>query len=142
MALPTLKSLGDCADYSNVVEPFLPQLYELPSKVVNVVTNGESLLNLYANTNPFISGFAFSVFLGGIFLIASEVNRNYSQVDRFWSLLPAFYNGHFALWAHLNNLPSQRVDLVLFWSVIWSVCPLSPARNFVRDLTLFLPRLD
>ncbi|KAI3336690.1 DUF1295-domain-containing protein [Xylariaceae sp. AK1471] len=119
MALPTLKSLDDCADYSKVIEPFLPQLYELPSNVFNTVTNGESLLDLYANTNPLVSGFAFSVFLGGIFLIASEVNRNYSQVDRFWSLLPAFYNGHFAVWAHLNNLPSQRVDLVLFWTVIW-----------------------
>ncbi|KAH8166178.1 hypothetical protein CIB48_g2070 [Xylaria polymorpha] len=120
MALPALKSLGDCAEYSKAVEPFLPQLYELPSNVLNTVTNGESLLNLYTNTNPLISGFAFSVFLGGIFWISSEFNRNYSQVDRFWSLLPAFYNAHFAAWTHLNGLPSQRVDLILFWSVIWS----------------------
>jgi hypothetical protein len=122
MALPTLKSLEDCADYSKVVEPFLPQLYELPSKVLNTVLHRESLLDLYTDTNPLISGFAFSVFIGGIFLVASEVNRNYSQVDRFWSLLPAFYNAHFAAWAHLNDLPSQRVDLVLFWSLLWSVC--------------------
>lgn len=122
MALPTIKSLGDCADYSIVIEPFLSQLYELPSNVLTTVTNGESLLNLYANTNPLISGFAFSLFLGGLFWIASEANRNYSQVDRFWSLLPAFYNAHFSAWMHLNNLPSQRVDLILFWSVIWSVC--------------------
>ncbi|RYC55585.1 hypothetical protein CHU98_g10617 [Xylaria longipes] len=120
MALPVIKSLEDCAAYSKVVEPFLPQLYELPSNVLNTVTNGESLLNLYTNTNPLVSGFAFSVFLGGIFWVASEVNRNYSQVDRFWSLLPAFYNAHFAAWTHLNDLPSQRVDLILFWSAIWS----------------------
>ncbi|KAI1115997.1 hypothetical protein F5Y14DRAFT_440242 [Nemania sp. NC0429] len=120
MALPTLQSLGDCADYSKVVEPFLPQLYELPSHVLSTLTDGGSLLDLYTNTNPLVSGFAFSIFLGGIFWIASEVNRNYSQVDRFWSLLPAFYNAHFCIWAHLNSLPSQRVDLILLWSVVWS----------------------
>ncbi|KAI8634729.1 DUF1295-domain-containing protein [Xylariaceae sp. FL1651] len=120
MAIPILKSLEDCADYSKTIEPFLPQLYELPSRILDTISNRESLLQLYTNTNPLISGFAFSVFLGGIFLIASEVNRNYSQVDRFWSLLPAFYNAHFATWAHLNGLPCQRVNLVLFWSVIWS----------------------
>ncbi|KAI1432933.1 DUF1295-domain-containing protein [Xylaria sp. CBS 124048] len=121
MALPTLKSLEDCADYAKTIEPFLSQLYELPSNVLSTVNNGESLLSLYMNTNPLISGFAFSLFLGGVFLIASEVNRNYSQVDRLWSLLPSFYNLHFAAWMHLNNLPSQRVDLVAFWSVIWSI---------------------
>ncbi|RWA12390.1 hypothetical protein EKO27_g2702 [Xylaria grammica] len=121
MALPAVKSLSDCTDYSKVVEPFLPQLYELPSNILSTLTSGESLLGLYASTNPLISGFAFSIFLGGIILIVSEVNRNYSQVDRLWSLLPTFYNVHFFAWTHLNNLPSQRVDLVLFWSVIWSV---------------------
>jgi steroid 5-alpha reductase family enzyme len=135
MALPIIQSLEDCAEYSKVVEPFLPQLYELPSNVLRVVTNGESLLNLYTSTNPLISGFAFSVFLGGIFWVASEVNRNYSQVDRFWSLLPAFYNAHFSVWAHLNGLPSQRVDLILFWSTVWSVRVLSPTRRYDRNLT-------
>ncbi|KAF2972131.1 hypothetical protein GQX73_g1484 [Xylaria multiplex] len=120
MALPVLKSLEDCADYSKVIEPFLSQLYELPSNVLSTVTSGGSLLSLYANTNPLVSGFAFSIFLGGIFWVASEANRNYSQVDRLWSLLPAFYIAHFSAWTHLNDLPSQRVDLVLFWSVIWS----------------------
>jgi hypothetical protein len=136
MALPTLKSLEDCADYSIVIEPFLSQLYELPSNVFTTVTNGQSLLDLYTNTNPLVSGFAFSVFIGGIFWVASEANRNYSQVDRFWSLLPAFYNAHFSAWVHLNNLPSQRVDLILFWSVIWSVCLLYPARDCIRSLNL------
>ncbi|KAI1170729.1 hypothetical protein F4777DRAFT_568185 [Nemania sp. FL0916] len=120
MALPVIHSLEDCADYSQVLEPFLPQLYGLPSDVVHAVTTGEPLVNLYANTNPLISGFAFSVLLGSIFWVASEVNRNYSQVDRFWSILPAIYNAHFSAWARLNSLPTQRVDLILLWSVIWS----------------------
>ncbi|KAI1384578.1 DUF1295-domain-containing protein [Hypoxylon trugodes] len=120
MALPWVNAFEDCADYSQVVEPYLPQLYELPRKIVDTVSNHDSLVELYKTTNPFISGLGFSIFLGAIFLVAAEVNRNYSQVDRMWSLLPTIYNAHFAAWSHLNNLPSQRVDLILLWSVIWS----------------------
>jgi hypothetical protein len=32
-ALPLVKTLSDCADYSKTVEPFLPQLYDLPYRV-------------------------------------------------------------------------------------------------------------
>lgn len=121
MALPSLKTLEDCAEYSKVVEPYLPQLYELPWQAYDAATSSDaSLLDLYKNTNPLISGFSFSVLLGAVFLVVSEINRNYSQVDRMWSLLPTVYNAHFALWSRLNNLPTQRVDLILLWSVVWS----------------------
>lgn len=122
MALPWVKTVEDCADYSRVVEPYLPQLYELPTKIVDTVLNRDSLLELYKTTNPLVSGLGFSIFLGAVFLVVSEINRNYSQVDRMWSLLPTVYNAHFAAWSHLNGLPSRRVDLVLLWSIIWSVC--------------------
>ncbi|RYP92669.1 hypothetical protein DL770_001182 [Monosporascus sp. CRB-9-2] len=121
MALPSLKTLEDCAEYSKVVEPYLPQLYELPWQAYDAATSSDaSLLDLYKNTNPLISGFSFSVLLGAVFLVVSEINRNYSQVDRMWSLLPTVYNAHFALWARLNNLPTRRVDLILLWSAVWS----------------------
>ncbi|KAI2612627.1 DUF1295-domain-containing protein [Hypoxylon fragiforme] len=120
MALPWVKTLEDCADYSQVVEPYLPQLYELPTKIVNAISSRDSLFELYKDTNPLLSGFSFSLFLGAIFLVVSEINRNYSQVDRLWSLLPTIYNAHFAVWSRLNGLPSRRVDLILFWSAIWS----------------------
>ncbi|KAH9898857.1 DUF1295-domain-containing protein [Xylariomycetidae sp. FL2044] len=120
MALPLVKTLEDCAEYSNAVEPYLSQLYELPRKVLETASSRASLLELYRDTNPFVSGLAFSIFLGAIFLVASELNRNYSQVDRLWSLLPAFYNAHFAAWSHINGRPSQRLDLVLLWSLAWS----------------------
>lgn len=127
MALPSLKTLEDCAEYSKVVEPYIQQLYDLPQGVYHAATNSHSpLLELYINTNPLISGFGFSLFLGSVFLVVSEANRNYSQVDRMWSLLPTIYNAHFAIWAHLNKLPSQRVDLILLWSALWSVCSTKP----------------
>ncbi|RYP83222.1 hypothetical protein DL769_001418 [Monosporascus sp. CRB-8-3] len=121
MALPPLKTLENCAEYSKAVEPYLPQLYELPWQAYDAATSSDaSLLDLYKNTNPLISGLSFSVLLGAVFLVVSEINRNYSQVDRMWSLLPTLYNAHFALWARLNSLPTRRVDLILLWSVVWS----------------------
>lgn len=120
MALPTVKSLQDCADWSKVVAPYLPQLYELPAKFLASATNPDLLLVLYKTTNPLISGFALSVALSVGFLVVSEINRNYSQVDRMWSLLPSIYNAHFAVWTHIHGLPSERVDMILLWSVLWS----------------------
>lgn len=121
MALPTLSALEDCADFSKTVEPFIPQLYALPEKVLDVVTGRQSLLGLYTETNPVISGFAASLVLGAVFLVVAEVTRNYSQVDRCWSILPTLYIAHFDAWARLSGIPSRRIDAVLLFSVIWSV---------------------
>lgn len=121
MGVPLLRTLEECADYSKTVEPYFSQLSELPGKLAQSATDPDALLAIYKNTNPLVSGFAFSIFLGCIFLAVSEFNRNYSQVDRLWSLLPTIYNAHFAAWVHLNKLPTQRVDIILFWSAIWSV---------------------
>lgn len=122
MALPHFISLERCAEWATTVEPFLPQLYELPRRLLDNITNPSNLVELYKQTNPLISGFAFSLFLGVVFLAVSEFNRNYSQVDRMWSLLPTLYNVHFKIWADLNNLSTQRLNLIVFWSVVWSVC--------------------
>lgn len=120
MALPHFLKLEDCADWSKTVEPFLPQLYELPYRLLDHITSPHDLLELYKQTNPLVSGFAFSLFAGVVFLVVSEANRNYSQVDRMWSLLPTIYNVHYKVWAELNNVSSPRLNLVLLWSVVWS----------------------
>jgi len=125
MALPTVLSLEDCADYYKTVEPFLPQLYALPEKLLQTAQNRSSFLDLYTATNPLVSGFAISVFLGAVFLVVSEINKNYSQVDRAWSILPTLYIAHFNLWARLTGVPSHRLDAALLYSTIWSVCTTS-----------------
>lgn len=119
--LPALVSLEQCSDWSKTVEPFIPQFYELPGRLLDTFKTGGSFLELYRTTNPLVSGLACSIFLGAVFLVAAEVNRNYSQVDRFWSLLPTFYIAHFDVWARLNGVPHQRVDAALLFSVLWSV---------------------
>ncbi|CAK7230236.1 hypothetical protein SCUCBS95973_007505 [Sporothrix curviconia] len=120
MALPAVRSLAACADYATTVEPFVDQLYSLPSDVVTAVTSG-GLGQLYVVTNPLVSGFAISIALGFVFLVVSEINGNYSQVDRCWSLLPTVYIAHFNLWSRLAGAHSGRLDAALLYSTIWSI---------------------
>jgi hypothetical protein len=128
MALPAFHALEDCADFNKAVAPFIPQLYALPERLLDVIAGRESLLRLYTETNPLVSGFAASVVLGAVFLVVAEINRNYSQVDRCWSILPTLYIAHFDVWARLVGLPTQRIDLALLYSVIWSVSQQTNAR--------------
>ena len=121
MSLPVIRSLADCTDIYKTVLPYVSQLYDLPQQIFENITNVQALKVLYISTNPLISAFAFSLFLGPVFLIISEINKNYSQVDRCWSLLPTVYNAHFALYAHAAGLPTRRLDTLLVFSALWSV---------------------
>lgn len=121
MALPLLKSIQDCSDYSKTVEPFLPQLYQLPSKLLDNITSPSGLQKLYLETNPLISALGISIGLGFVFLVVSEINRNYSQVDRMWSILPNLYVIHFAVWARLAGLAHSRLDLISVATTLWSI---------------------
>ena len=119
-ALSGVKTVQDCANYDLVVKQHIPQLQSFFPKLLEAVTSG-SLKQFYISTNPFITAFAFSLSLAPIFLLVSEINKNYSQVDRCWSLLPALYAFHYAVWAHLAGEPTQRVDLIAFTTACWSV---------------------
>lgn len=130
MHVPVVKALEQCSDFSRTVEPYVGQLQALPFRLGEVFAGSETLLDVYVSTNPLVSGFAASVALGAVFLVISEINRNYSQVDRLWSILPTLYNAHYAIWARLAGQPHQRVDAVLFYSVLWSV------RLLFSDLSL------
>lgn len=121
MALPAVKSVIDCADWSKAVEPYIPQLNDLPQQLLQTFSSPHALKELYLSTNPLVSGFALSLFLAPIFLVVSEVNKNYSQVDRCWSLLPTLYNAHFVLYAHATGLPTKRMDALLAFSTVWSM---------------------
>jgi steroid 5-alpha reductase family enzyme len=121
MSLPVVKSLSQCTDFFITVLPYVGQLYELPQQLLSSYNNPTELYNIYLATNPLIFAFAFSLFLAPLFLIISEINKNYSQVDRCWSVLPTIYNAHFATYAHLSGLPTQRLDNILAISCVWSV---------------------
>jgi steroid 5-alpha reductase family enzyme len=121
MALPIVKTALDCSDFSKTVTPFLPQLRPLPGVIFQSITNPAALKQIYLDTNPLASAFAFSLALFPIFLILSEINKNYSQVDRMWSILPTLYNAHYVTYAHLMGFETKRLDTLLAASCIWSV---------------------
>jgi steroid 5-alpha reductase family enzyme len=121
MALPMLKTLPDCTDFSLTVQPYLPQLYALPRQIFSHLNDSHALKSLYLDTNPVISAFAFALGLTPVVLVISEINKNYSQVDRIWSILPVIYNCHYALWAHLQGYPAQKLDHIVAVSVIWGL---------------------
>lgn len=121
MVLPTVTTFADCANIDKTVLAYVPQLYSLPARIWDVIGDPHALVDVYKTTNPLIFAFAVSLFLAPVFLIVSEVNRNYSQVDRAWSILPTMYNVHYMLYAHLNGIPTRRLDILAAVSAIWSV---------------------
>ncbi|OBT78423.1 hypothetical protein VF21_02139 [Pseudogymnoascus sp. 05NY08] len=120
MALPSVATFEECADFSQTVAPFIPQLYELPQKLLNSYSSRDELLQLYIATNPMISALALGLALFPIVWMVSEINRNYSQVDRLWSILPAIFIGHFVAYGHVVGLDTERLDMLLFAVVVWS----------------------
>ncbi|KAL3423666.1 DUF1295 domain-containing protein [Phlyctema vagabunda] len=121
MSLPVVKSIAECSDFASTVLPYVSQLNDLPQQLLQSWNNPTELHNIYLATNPLISAFAFSLFLAPLFLVVSEINKNYSQVDRCWSILPTIYNIHFVVYAHLSGLPTQRLDHLSAVSIIWSL---------------------
>ncbi|KAL8729700.1 MAG: hypothetical protein Q9166_004528 [cf. Caloplaca sp. 2 TL-2023] len=120
MALPLLKSAVACTDFTRTVEPYISQLNNLPQPFYQSATDPQALKQLYLTTNPLISAFAFSLALVPIVLVISEINKNYSQIDRVWSLLPTVYNIHYVAYAHATDLPTQRLDSLAIISIAWS----------------------
>lgn len=120
-SLPIVKTLDDCIDFSKTVSPYWPHLLSLPTEIARVLPAYNQLIYTYTSTNPLMTGLAFALFLGLLFSIAGEINKNYSQVDRFWSILPTVFIGHFTLYAHLVGLNTERLDLLLGVSALWSV---------------------
>jgi steroid 5-alpha reductase family enzyme len=124
MALPVVMAIADCSSLEKTVYPYLPQLYNLPEQLLQSWNNPTELQNIYLATNPLISALAFSLFLAPVFLVISEINKNYSQVDRMWSILPTIYNAHYVIYAHLSGLDTQRLDHLIAFSTVWSVSQL------------------
>lgn len=141
MALPVIRSLADCADFSQTVLPYTSQLYDLPQQLLQSWSNPTELRAIYLATNPLISALALSLFLAPVFLIVSEINRNYSQVDRCWSILPTIYNAHFTLYAHMSGLPTERLDYLLTCSVVWSVSKSGPSTSRI-NINIIIVALD
>jgi hypothetical protein len=124
LPLPEVESLADCVSFNHAVRPFLSQVAALPERLQPAIAakDVKALKDIYLSTNPLATALAFTIFLSVLFIVFSEINRNYSQVDRFWSILPSVFNVHFAVWARLSGLRTLNLDTIAAISVIWSVC--------------------
>lgn len=120
--LPNVTRLYECSDFTLTVLPYLHQLKPLPTLLFESWNDVAALKEIYLSTNPLITALAFSLFLAPVFLLISEINKNYSQVDRMWSILPTVYNVHYCVWAHYQGLNTMRLDNLIAFSIIWSVC--------------------
>lgn len=121
LPLPEVHSPVDCASFSHTVIPFLSQLSTLPASLQEAGKDVNALKEIYLATNPFITALGFCLVLSAFFLVWSEINRNYSQVDRCWSLLPTVYNVHYAVWSRMVGIKSHSLDTIAAISLIWSV---------------------
>lgn len=122
LPLPRVESLAEATSFKLTVLPYLSQLQYLPASLHEAGRDLGSLKDVYIATNPLVSAIAIGSVLAALFFLAAEVNRNYSQVDRFWSVLPAVYNVHFAAWARLAGIRTQTLDTIAVITVLWSVC--------------------
>ncbi|OQE28555.1 hypothetical protein PENSTE_c003G01942 [Penicillium steckii] len=120
LPLPRVESLEEATSFKLTVLPYLSQLQYLPASLREAGGDLGSLKEVYLATNPLVSAVALGSVLAAIFFLAAEINRNYSQVDRFWSILPTMYNVHFAAWARLAGIRTQTLDTIAFISILWS----------------------
>ena len=121
LALPVVRTLEQCGSFEDTVLPYIKELKDFPQRLLESASSLESLKEFYLKTNPLVTAFAACLILSVFFFVVAEFNRNYSQVDRAWSLLPTLYIAHYVAWAHLNQLPSNRLDHLISFGVIWSV---------------------
>ena len=119
-AIPAVKTLSASADF-NLVLPYLSDLTPTLWSLVDAAkASPADVAAWYLRTNPLLTGLVASVLIGFAVWVVSEVARNYSQVDRLWSLLPLAYVLHFDLWARRSGVPSARLDLAAFCVACWS----------------------
>lgn len=122
LPLPNVDSLADCTSFQLTVLPYLAQLQWLPASLREAGWDLESLKAVYLATNPLVSALAFSSVIAVFCFLSAEINRNFSQIDRLWSILPALYNVHFAVWARLAGIRTQTLDTIAVIALLWSVC--------------------
>ncbi|KAI8146306.1 hypothetical protein BJV82DRAFT_601331 [Fennellomyces sp. T-0311] len=78
------------------------------------------LLEFYQATDPLVFASGLMVMFTVIHLVMGELTRNYSQVDRAWSILPGVYAWHFCLHDYLNRSTFQpRLVLAAVLISIW-----------------------
>ncbi|KAI8880436.1 DUF1295-domain-containing protein [Backusella circina FSU 941] len=106
----------------------------------DLLRNPVLLLEYYKNTDPLFIAFCTCTTFVCVHYITSEITKNYSQVDRAWSLLPILYSWHFTIHDYLVNNSLQPRLLVA--SVLISIWGSRLTYNFARKGGYYLSGHD
>ena len=75
-----------------------------------------NLFELYAATDPWVSALCFCAGLALLCWLLSVLTREYSWVDRLWSIAPVVYAFHFAAFV---DFVSPRINLMAALVLLW-----------------------
>ncbi|CEP09672.1 hypothetical protein [Parasitella parasitica] len=94
------------------------------------IQDPSQFITLYKETDPLESSLYLSSVLITIHYLMSEITKNYSQVDRAWSILPAVYAWHYAIHDYLLN--GSFHPRLLVGSILISIWGSRLTYNFAR----------
>ncbi|KAI8642421.1 hypothetical protein BD408DRAFT_366561 [Parasitella parasitica] len=102
----------------------------ISSFVCSNIQEPSQLIRLYKETDPLESSLYFSSVLIVTHYLMSEITKNYSQVDRAWSILPGIYAWHFTIHDYLLN--ESFHPRLLVGSILISIWGARLTYNFAR----------
>ncbi len=76
------------------------------------------MIELYKATDPLVTAIALSLGFAAVCWLLSILTREYSWVDRLWSITPMIYSVHFAAYAGFHD---ARLNLMAALVVLWGV---------------------
>ncbi|CAO3696082.1 unnamed protein product [Rhizopus stolonifer] len=76
---------------------------DILSALQKILSNPQLLVDYYKNNNALVVASSFTAVITTVHYIASEVTRDYSQVDRCWSILPGIYAWHFTIHNYISE---------------------------------------
>ena len=122
MFLPQLENCDPAlATFSESVARFFMQTFNREIQISDFITFA-GFSNLYFTTNPFVGALILCTFVSATCYIVSEINKNYSQVDRIWSIAPFMYTLHFFVFSyHYDGLKNTRLAIITGIQLIWSI---------------------
>lgn len=103
----------------------IPQIDVIKQRILNT-----GLVNTYIHGDSFVIVVCFMLFVSFACWLLSVIMRNYSQVDRIWSIVPFVYCWHFLIHSYLNT--NQWNDRLLCMTILSTMWGLRLSYNFYR----------
>ncbi|KAI8380728.1 hypothetical protein BD560DRAFT_386948 [Blakeslea trispora] len=108
--------------YQRILHAFhqMSSVSALSSFATSLLQDPYYLIELYKKTDPLETAVYVSSGLSVIHYILSEITKNYSQVDKAWSILPGLYAWHFTIHDYLvHNSVQPRLLAASILITIW-----------------------